>query len=719
MSTIDPFTFEVLRHRLWTINVEGALALQSVSGSPLATEAFDMNTSLMTRVGEVVFVGPYLLTGPMGQGLIVRNILDSYVDNPGVEPGDMFICNDPYSGAAHQNCVTLVAPIHADDELIAWCGATLHVIDVGGSTAGQVGVGASSIYEEAPVIPPLKIVRGGHLLRDVEANYLRRSRTAALNALDLRGKMAALNTIKKRIAEMVARHGAEALEYVMDTVIDRSEATLRRRLSALPDGSFEHTAFLDRGDVDPPESYAVNLQLEKSGDSLLFDWTRSSPQAGAVVNCTRSGLLSGVLIGVLTYLGYDTDWTPAAVERVVEIRSEPGTIVDARWPAGCSMATMAAGFAATTATAVCLGRLLATAEDVRDRAMATWAGAVGSVDMFGVDTAGRPYGTVLLDSMISGTGARPVADGIDGGGFLRSIGCLVANIETYEARFPILYLHRRLLADTGGPGRFRGGVGCSYAIMANGVPAIGSITPHFSGTQQPESVGLLGGYPGAVNRPYVTRATDVRKQFASGVMPVTPDELGGEMSATQGIAHLSLAATDVFGVIVTGGGGWGDPLERDPGRVAKDVSAFLVGRRAAREIYGVTLAPDGTPDLDATTSRRNDLRRQRSQRTTWGELPYPGGGPTAPGEVDENAQIVVVGGRSRFKCGRCGHESGMSSGYRSALVSSVRPLSVAGPYAGPADAESGFELAEWCCPNCWRVVDVERVEKDGERLAHG
>ena len=130
---LDPFTYEILRHRLWTINVEGALALQQVSGSPLATEAFDMNTSIMTPQGEVVFVGPYLLTGPMGQGMITRYILAEYLDNPGIGPGDMFICNDPYVGAAHQNCVTLVGPIHFDDQVIAWCGATLHLVDVGGA----------------------------------------------------------------------------------------------------------------------------------------------------------------------------------------------------------------------------------------------------------------------------------------------------------------------------------------------------------------------------------------------------------------------------------------------------------------------------------------------------------------------------------------------------------------------------------------------------------
>ncbi|HET9457847.1 MAG TPA: hydantoinase B/oxoprolinase family protein, partial [Candidatus Limnocylindrales bacterium] len=385
MTSLDPFSFEILRHRLWTINVEGALALQRVSGSPLATEAFDMNTSIMTAAGEVVFVGPYLLTGPMGQGLIVRRILAGSGDGTGLSPGDVFLCNDPYSGSAHQNCVTLVAPIHADDALVAWAGATLHVVDVGGPTAGQVGIGARSILDEAPVTPPVRIVRAGRIDPRVEADYLGRSRTPELNALDLRAKLAAVNTIADRVRALIHSHGRATVEAMLAETVDRATAHFRSRLAEVPDGVVRKTSFVDHGADDDVDHLAVDLRLEKRGDRLVLDFRGSSPQAPAIVNCTRSGLLSGVLIGILTTLVWDAPWCPAAIERSVEVLSSEGSVVDARWPAGCSMATMAAGFASTTATAVAVGELLSRSVRLRDRAMAAWAGAVGSVDVFGAD----------------------------------------------------------------------------------------------------------------------------------------------------------------------------------------------------------------------------------------------------------------------------------------------------------------------------------------------
>src|SRR5262249_5162745 len=188
-----------------------------------------------------------------------------------------------------------------------------------------------------------------------------------------------------------------------------------------------------------------------------------SRQAPAVINCTASGLRSGVLVGLLATLVWDSPWCPAAIERVVTIRSTPGTLVDASYPAGCSVATMAAGFGVATATAQAVGELLSAGARTRSHAMASWAGAVGSVDVFGADASGRPFGTVLLDSMATGTGATPEHDGLDAGGFLRSIGCVVSNVEQYEERFPLLYLWRRNEPDSGGAGPLGGGTGVRVA----------------------------------------------------------------------------------------------------------------------------------------------------------------------------------------------------------------------------------------------------------------
>jgi N-methylhydantoinase B len=608
-------------------------------------------------------------------------------------------------GAAHQNCVTVVAPIHVASELLAWAGATLHVVDVGGATAGQVAIGARSIFDEAPVIPPLKIVRGGVLQADAEASYLRRSRTPELNALDLRAKVAALHAIAAGLAAAVQEFGAEAVRAALAEQIDRAEVHLQRRLAELPDGEARHVAFVDRSDTGERQQYEVAVALEKRADRLVLDFGDSSDQAPAVVNCTRSGLLSAVLVGVLTTLVWDGPWCPAAIERVVEVRSRPGSIVDAAWPAGCSMATMAGGFAATTATTMAIGQVLVRDPDLRAHAMAAWAGAVGSIDVFGHDAAGRSFGTVMLDTMASGTGATVAHDGIDTGGFIRSLSCVVANVEHIEAQFPLLYLYRRQEPDTGGAGRRRGGVGVGFAIVPHGVEELATVSPHFSGTLGPESLGLAGGGPGAMNTAAWARHAGIRDAMTTGRLPADPAELGARPEVLPGVAAVRLGPDDALLVAVTGGGGIGDPLERDPLAVAADVEAGLVTRGAARDQYGIVLTAEGLPDEAATRAQRLERRADRWQQAGLKAGAWP------PHVADEPASIEDGWVLPSARCGRCGQALPVSqTGDPLANVPVVRVPIDGGALRLAADAGSAeFELLERYCPHCLRRLRVDRV----------
>ena len=230
---IDPITFEVLRHRLWAINDEAGATIRRISGSPVATEAYDFNTGLLNAQGNMVLVGVYISAHASVQDLIVQHILQEYSDNPGIGEDDMFLTGDPYVGALHQPDITCVAPIHWEGELVAWCGCTVHQVDVGGPVAGSVTVGARSIYEEAPPISPIKIVQAGLLRKDIEREYLRRSRTPELVGLDLRAQIAANNVAKARLRELIARQGLETAAGTMEQMIDYVEARFRERLLEL------------------------------------------------------------------------------------------------------------------------------------------------------------------------------------------------------------------------------------------------------------------------------------------------------------------------------------------------------------------------------------------------------------------------------------------------------------------------------------------------------
>jgi N-methylhydantoinase B len=609
-QSLDPIRFEVLRHRLWSISAEAASIIKNISGSPIATEAHDFNTCIMSPKGEPVVMGPYVASLAIGQGLTVQRILEKYAENPGLFPGDMFLCNDPYSGALHQNDVTLVAPVFHLERLVGWTGATIHQVDVGGSSKGsQAAIGAKSIFEEAPVIPPVKIVERGNLRRDLEEEYLIRSRTRDLNALDLRAKISANLGMAERLRALCERYGTEMLGEVLTRIIDVTEAKLRARLRELPNGEWGHTSYIDYDGA----VYAIQIKMTKRGDRLIIDFAESSPQAPAVINCTYSGLLAGVQAAVLAYLCYDIPHCPAGVLRPLEIVSKRGTVVDAAWPAGAAKATTAGSFVTTTAVSACLAKMLDASEIYCSRLMACWNGASGQQELFGLDQRGQPFGSTILDGMAGGSGARYDRDGIDTGGFIRSLGCAIANVETYEFRYPVLYLYRRQEIDTGGPGKFRGGVAIGLAMTPHDVEEIPTCVIHGCGIEQPASAGIGGGYPGSTTQFNIRRNTSVAEQLSRGQIPANFDELDGGLEAKSS-AETLLRRGDVFERVACGGGGFGDPLERDPELVLRDVRQGLVSPRCATEIYGVVLkAPSGAVDGARTNEMRAAIRADRAR----------------------------------------------------------------------------------------------------------
>ncbi|MBI2370694.1 MAG: hydantoinase B/oxoprolinase family protein, partial [Deltaproteobacteria bacterium] len=538
---VDPITFEVLRHRLWTINDEAAAVLRVVSGSPVATETHDYNTMLMDAQGHAFVAGTYMMSQAIGQDLMVQHILRECAESPGFGEDDVFLCSNPYVGAAHQNDVTCLAPIYWKGELVAWSGVTIHEIDVGGPVPGsQCCIGAKSIYEEAPVIPPLKLVEGGRLRKDIEEEYLNRSRTRDLNAMDLRAKLAALHTVKQRLHGLVDRYGVETVRAVMTGMIEYAEARLRARLRELPDGTWRHTAYVDYYDAGELGIYPIRLTMTKQGDRLIFDFRGSAKQAPAVVNCSYAGLLAGIMGAVIPYLCYDMPWSPAGVLRVIEVRSEPGTICHAAWPAGVCKATTAATPMVNTAACVCVAKMLSASEDHRQLLMAPWMSLAAVQEVFGVDQRGEPFGVTMLDPMAGGGGARTDRDGIDTGGIIRALSLSIANVETYEFRYPFLYLARRQEPDSGGAGRFRGGMGVGIVYTPHPVAAIPTVILHTLCNAVPGSVGLAGGYPACTNQFFVLRDSDLWERFARGELPGRLDELQGHLEVTEAIQATSL-----------------------------------------------------------------------------------------------------------------------------------------------------------------------------------
>jgi len=626
-TALDPITFEILSSRLSAINDEAATTMRLVSGSPVANEAYDMNVGLMDANGDCFAIGMYITIHALSLSSTVRWIQQEYGGDagPGIEPGDIFMSNDPYVGACHQMDVVVVAPIFAGGDLIGWTGSTVHQIDLGGPAGGQVQVGATSVWGEQPLFPPVKIVEAGELREDVERGYLRRTRLPNLVGLDLKAMIAGCNVAAERVQELVGRYGRPLVLLAIEGINAATAARFRARLRELPDGTWSH-----RGYIEYDSIYPVIVSMTKRDDRLIFDFSQTADQAPAVVNCTRPACVGATIAAVLPYLCYDMPWSPAGLQSAVEVITREGSIVHAAWPAGVSKATTTGSFMATISSSVCLAKMLAASEPHREQFMATWMGGLYVEDVFGVDQRGDFFGATILDAMAGGSGARARADGLDAGGFLDSPSSIIANVEDYEYSYPLLYLYRRIQPDTGGAGRFRGGNTLSMMYVSHDVDVIPTKIMHAIGTLQPGSTGIAGGYPSCTNQFVIKRNTNVRQLLGRGYVPSELDEIDGDLEVyPDSIVKTSQSAADVYRCIAMGGGGYLDPLDRDPARVLADVVSGVVTPGHAAERYGVIVA-DGADRVDeaATEARRREIRAERRATSS---APDPAGSPAAAG----------------------------------------------------------------------------------------
>jgi N-methylhydantoinase B len=704
---LDPSVFEIVRHRLWYINDEGALTIARLSGSPVATEVFDMNAGLMTRAGDLVYIDNFICAQATTLSPLVRNLLEEYVENPGFGPEDIFLCNDPYVSVCHQNCVGVAGPIFAEDELVAWAGASLHAIDVGGPTAGQVQVEAADIHGEQPVIGPVKVFEAGRFRKDVEHTYLNNSRLPDILGLDLRAKAAAVQVIRRRLLEAFDEFGRDTVLDAMEDVIDYTEARLRARIAELPDGTWRHRGYIEFGD----RIYGCHVTLTKEGGTLRFDFSDSAGQAPAVINCAYPGLVGGVLAAVMVYLCWDIPWSPAGVLRVLEIESRPGTVVHSQHPAGVSKSTTTAIWEVRNLASITIGKMLAASERHRDRAMAGWQGVKALEELFGHEADGTRFGGPMLDGMAGGGGAMPVRDGIDTGGHTSSLRATIADVESYELRYPILYLYRRQTPDSGGPGMFRGGAGISMMYTVHGVEEIPTKILHTFGVEQPESPGLCGGYPSTTNQFAIMRDSDVLERLAAGEVPQILEELSGDFEAHGAYSVTSMRVGDVYRAVSMGGGGYGDPLDRDPQLVAFDVERKLVSREWAERTWGTVLDASGAVDEARTAARREELRAER--RRAAGVAVSDGGAHAWSPERDgvrmsESLFVDLRANAAVYRC-RCGQSLGpIDIPYRHMAARARFPVQRIGPEVNPHGIGGArFELREFYCPGCFTLLDVE------------
>jgi len=713
---LDPVTFEILRHRLWEINDEMGLMMGRISGSPAVYESGDFNAGILTADGKGLYVGVYVVRQASALDVVVQKVIEGFGDD--IHEGDVFMTSDPWYGALHAMDTAVVSPVFWEGERIAWTGVVVHELDMGGPHPGSWCVGAHNAYQEVPLIPPVKIVEAGKLRRDVERTFLRNSRTPEINALNLRAKIASQTVTHERLHDIIRDYGRETFLACQEQVLDYVRRSLRARIASLPDGTWYAHAMLDHNGFEN-RIYRMKLALTKKGDRLTFDFTGTSPQAEGTINCTWAGLIGGILQVAFPLLCFDLPWSHGAVVDCIDIVSEPGTINNALFPAGTSMATVNACQSTGNLVWEAMAKMYACGpEELKREVIALGYGGVNMAVMAGKRTDGRTFVNLFTDS-VGGGGARNFADGVDTCGNYIAPAYGIPNVERVETLLPVLYVYRKERTETAGAGKWRGGVGLEYLITPWGNPEPLEAVFIGTGASHIETKGVHGGDPGTVQRNIVLRGTDLEAGFAAGRVPLDGAAVTArEFEVAEAKSVRLLDRGDAWLCICNGGGGYGDPLLREPARVAGDISRGLVTVAEATRNYAVAFAADGGVDVAATDRLRAARRQARLAAGRRLGPDWTGGdgfaGKAARLALDDVLEVRDTVAGPVLGCAQCERPLGPASEdprARSLLVeremSELQPVNRYG-------LEGEVVVRAYCCPGCGAqfATDVQFRNED-------
>lgn len=602
---LDVFDLEILRGRLDSVTRDMAIALVRTSGSPGLTDAKDFGCSLYDGQGRQISFGAmnYIHSGSAMEGLAA---LHRDYEPDEIEPGDVFITNDPHwAGAIHAGDITALRPIFREGELVAWAANETHMLDFGGMSPGTFAPHALECYQEALRLPVVKLMRAGKIDKGIWNTIQNNVRVSHKVGMDMRSLLSALIVAEQRTLEIVDLYGLDRFRRLVDRLMETSEDATRRRIQQLPNGTYEGWDWSEH-DGHEDKLFDIRAKMVVEDDSLTFDLSDSSEQAKGFINSTRGSVLSAMFTVVMRQLLFDVPFN-AGTMRPISLVTKPGTIVDAEMPAPVGIGYVEASFKVIDVCLQALNRAIARSSgEIRERLMGGWGNCWPVMTHAGIDQYGR-Y-TVFINMDGSGNGGAGMAglDGCPSAGAGVQVDPAIPDVEIHERNYPMLFLYRRLQRNSGGPGEFRGGLGMEEAWTPYDTDGLDSTL-----VAQRVSVptpGGFGGYPAGSSVMHVVRglageAADVARNGR---------EMTFEDQATLLMPkdETSVAKGDLLYIAFGGGGGFGDPLDRDPGRVVADIADGAVDEQQARNAYGVVLGPDGL-DEAATTELRDQLRARR------------------------------------------------------------------------------------------------------------
>jgi N-methylhydantoinase B len=568
-SVLDPIVLELVHSKVTSIVEEMRVVLFHSGYSTVLRESEDGSAGLLDAELRTLAVSKKL-PFHFASFSAVMDHLPRYFPPEELQEGDALLFNHPFEGnVTHTSDTIILTPIFFEGHIVGYSGTLAHKPDLGG-VRGLTA--ARDLWEEGLVLPPVKYHTRGIVNRDIERIVGANSRIPLETLGDLRGQVAACNVGARRVQELCSRFGAATITAASRELMNRVAGRLRAALKAMPDGTHEAEGILDHDNVNLSRPLRAHLAVTKSGDRILFDFSGSDAQAQGAVNLVTPMVKNSCYCALMAMTDANLSFNHGFVE-VVETRFREGTIV-------CPKPGAAVSHYTPLAHLVCDMAVKALGEFSPERAAAS-SGGGGSIRVMGNSALGKSW--VLMELLNTAQGATNGRDGVNlihgplGAGQFRP-----GPIEIHESEFPLRIKRFSVTPDSGGAGRYRGGMGSTreYQVLAEAVVPVRSLKGSFRGKLPPW--GIFGG-----------RSARVGDVFLNGV------------ALADGVREVSLKAGDIVRVQTNAGGGLGNPLERDPQLVLGDVLDRYVTIEAAREEYGVIInAQSRTVDLAATRELR-------------------------------------------------------------------------------------------------------------------
>lgn len=553
--TVDSVTLEVIRNACIAIAEEMNATLIRTSYSPNIKDRRDCSCAVFDDGAEMISQAENI---PVHLGAMPHSVAAAIDRFPrhDLAPGDAILLNDPFHGGAHLPDLTLVTPIYVEGELAAFAANRAHHADIGGGQAGSVAADSTEIYQEGLRIPPVKLFTAGEENEAVMDMVLANVRTPTERRGDLRAQQAANETARGRFADLVERYGVGTLSETMAEIKDYSERRMRTEIDRLPNGVYTFNDVID-DDGHGNEDLRIAVEITVDGDAIAVDFTGTAEQVPGAINAPIAVTTSATYYALRCIT--DPDIPPnQGCYRPIALTAPEGTLVHAQPPAAVVGGNLEVS---QRVTDVILG---AFGEQVPERAIGACQGTMNNITFGGTDPRdGTPY--AFYETVGGGFGGRGTKDGMDGV-HVHMSNTLNTPAEVFETAYPLRIVRYAFRPDTGGAGKYRGGLGLRRDIEVRDHTSTFSL---LADRRIHRPYGVNGGEPGEPGADYLVR--------------------DGEATRIPGKSTHELRPGDVVSVRTPGAGGFGDPQERDPEAISRDVRFGKLSEEAAMERYGWSL----------------------------------------------------------------------------------------------------------------------------------